>query len=169
MIAEWIFWFCAFLVLVGGALVVWNPITEDPVVRALMFGISMVGVAGLFTLLGCEFLGFAHLFVYVGALVVIMVFMLMFGTRDEERKFRFSVPLRVWVGFLAGGIIVVCLVWLMKVLFRCVEDHCEATKISPAEIVLVLLDRHFVILPLVGVMGLLGVAGVLLYAGSDDE
>ncbi len=51
---------------------------------ALSFAITFVGVAAFFFLLGAEFVGLVQVFVYVGAVAVLIVFTILLTRRDVE-------------------------------------------------------------------------------------
>ena len=76
-------WLIAFgalaaLVLVGACWVVTLP---NLFRAALSLGLVLLGVAGLFVLLEAEFLGFAQILVYVGAILTLVVFAIMLTAR----------------------------------------------------------------------------------------
>lgn len=52
---------------------------------ALMFAVALVGVAAFFFLLGAEFLGLVLVFVYVGAVAVLIVFTILLTRRDPDK------------------------------------------------------------------------------------
>jgi NADH-quinone oxidoreductase subunit J len=49
---------------------------------ALSFAVALVGVAALFFLLGAEFVGLVLIFVYIGAVAVLIVFTILLTRRD---------------------------------------------------------------------------------------
>ena len=51
---------------------------------ALSFAVTFVGVAAFFFLLGAEFIGLVQVFVYVGAVAVLIVFTILLTRRDED-------------------------------------------------------------------------------------
>ena len=53
---------------------------------ALSFAAMFVAVAALFFLLGAEFVGLVQIFVYVGAVAVLIVFTILLTKRDEEKE-----------------------------------------------------------------------------------
>lgn len=50
---------------------------------ALSLGLTLVGVAGLFLILGAEFLAFVQILVYVGAILTLIVFAIMLTSRPQ--------------------------------------------------------------------------------------
>ena len=59
---------------------------------ALSFALTLVGLAAFFFLLGAEFVGLVQVFVYIGAVAVLIVFTILLTRRDGERNrgFRWS-------------------------------------------------------------------------------
>ncbi len=66
----------------------------------LSFAVTLVGVAALFFLLGAEFVGLVLVFVYVGAVAVLIVFTILLTRRDlgKDRGANF------WGAVLAVGL-----------------------------------------------------------------
>ncbi len=63
---------------------------------AMSLLLSMVSLAGIFVLLGAEFLGVVQIIVYAGAIMVLLLFMLMLSNLDED-EFGPSPSLqRIW-------------------------------------------------------------------------
>ena len=52
----------------------------------LGLGLALVGVAGMFVLVGSPFLGVIQVLVYVGGILTLMIFAVMFVAGDEEEE-----------------------------------------------------------------------------------
>ncbi|MBA3964144.1 MAG: NADH-quinone oxidoreductase subunit J [Chthoniobacterales bacterium] len=57
---------------------------------ALSFALSFVGVAAFYFLLGAEFVGLVQIFVYVGAVAVLIVFTILLTRRDTDKDRGFN-------------------------------------------------------------------------------
>jgi NADH-quinone oxidoreductase subunit J len=59
---------------------------------ALSFAVALVGLAGFFFLLGAEFVGLALVFIYIGAVAVLIVFTILLTRRDvgTDRGFNLA-------------------------------------------------------------------------------
>jgi NADH-quinone oxidoreductase subunit J len=59
---------------------------------ALSFAVTFVGVAAFFFLLGAEFVGLVQIFVYIGAVAVLIVFTILLTRRDvgKDRGFNWG-------------------------------------------------------------------------------
>ncbi len=78
------------LLAVASALVVVLPLFKNAVVCALALALNLVAVAGLFFLLGAQFIGFLQVIVYAGAIMVLILFVLMLLNVHDERHFGAS-------------------------------------------------------------------------------
>src|SRR3954470_24856619 len=67
---------------------------------ALCFAMCLLGIAGVFLWLGAQFIGFAQVLVYVGAISIVVVFAILLtrGAGNEEGQ-------RVYGSVLVGGVI----------------------------------------------------------------
>src|SRR5947209_3609613 len=59
---------------------------------ALCFALMFLGISALFFLLGAEFVGLVQVFVYIGAVAVLIVFTILLTRHDQEalRGFHWS-------------------------------------------------------------------------------
>src|SRR5438552_18867431 len=76
---------------------------------ALSFAVTFVGIAAFFFLLGAEFVGLVQVFVYIGAVAVLIVFTILLTRRDVEKDRGFN-----WSGVVVavavfGGLILAIL------------------------------------------------------------
>jgi NADH-quinone oxidoreductase subunit J len=73
---------------------------------ALSFAAMFVGIAGFFFLLGAEFVGLVQVFVYVGAVAVLIVFTILLTRRDTEKDRGFN-----WGGVIVAIAVFAGLLW----------------------------------------------------------
>src|SRR5213079_2912938 len=73
---------------------------------ALCLVIAFVGVAAFYFLLGAEFVGLVQVFIYVGAVAVLIVFTILLTRRDAVTSERFN-----WGGIVAALAIFGGLIW----------------------------------------------------------
>ena len=73
---------------------------------ALCLVVAFVGLAAFFFLLGAEFVGLVQIFVYVGAVAVLIVFTILLTRREDEDVVGFS-----WGGVLVAIIVFAGLLW----------------------------------------------------------
>jgi NADH-quinone oxidoreductase subunit J len=72
----------------------------------LSFAVALVGVAALFFLLGAEFVGLVLIFVYIGAVAVLIVFTILLTRRDVEKDRGIN-----WLGVLLAVAVFSGLTW----------------------------------------------------------
>jgi len=73
---------------------------------ALSFAVAFIGVAAFFFLLGAEFVGLVQVFVYVGAVAVLIVFTILLTRRDAATPDKFN-----WGGVVVAVAVFGGLVW----------------------------------------------------------
>ncbi|MBI4662805.1 MAG: NADH-quinone oxidoreductase subunit J [Verrucomicrobia bacterium] len=96
-----LFYCFAALTILCGFMVVANPWSRNPVTSAMFLVLTIVSLAGLFTLLHAFFLAAVQVLVYAGAVMVLFLFVIMLLDLKEEarRKIR-------GFGMISGGIAV---------------------------------------------------------------
>ena len=101
VIQALVFYLFAFVAIVAGALVV---SVRNPVHSVLFLILTFFNAAGLFILMGAEFLAMILVVVYVGAVAVLFLFVVMmldFNVADFKRGLRRYLP----IGGLIGGVL----------------------------------------------------------------
>jgi NADH-quinone oxidoreductase subunit J len=73
---------------------------------ALSFAVAFVGVAAFFFLLGAEFVGLVLVFVYIGAVAVLVVFTILLTRRDVKKSEHFN-----WAGVVIAIAVFGGLLW----------------------------------------------------------
>jgi NADH-quinone oxidoreductase subunit J len=73
---------------------------------ALSFAVAFIGVAAFFFLLGAEFVGLVQVFVYIGAVAVLIVFTILLTRRDSATPDKFN-----WGGVFVAVAVFGGLVW----------------------------------------------------------
>ena len=73
---------------------------------ALSFALTLVGLAAFFFLLGAEFVGLVQIFVYIGAVAVLIVFTILLTRRDVEKDHGFN-----WSGVVVAVAVFAGLTW----------------------------------------------------------
>lgn len=104
-----LFYGLAILAAGGGLAVVLSP---NIVRMAIWLIVSLVGVAGLFFLLGAEFLGATQLLIYVGGTVVLLIFGVMLTATGPLRSL-ITPGLELVQGCLAAGVLLMVLTWTL--------------------------------------------------------
>jgi NADH-quinone oxidoreductase subunit J len=131
---------------------------------ALSFAVAFVGVAAFYVWLGAEFVGLIQVFVYIGAVAVLVVFTILL-TRREGEKFRgFN-----WNGVVVAMVVFASLVWSIFKTPGLSISPPQAEPLTVKRIGDVLMSDY--VWPLMGVGVLLTVAllGALILAMDDKR
>lgn len=81
-------------------------IAENPVHSAVALLISFLNVAGIFVMLGAEFLAILQVIVYTGAVLVLILFVVMLVDPDRLPSFYVGRPLQRYVSALIGLVLI---------------------------------------------------------------
>jgi NADH-quinone oxidoreductase subunit J len=73
---------------------------------ALCLVVAFIGLAAFYFLLGAEFVGLVQVFVYVGAVAVLIVFTILLTRREDEESSGFN-----WAGVVVALAVFAGLVW----------------------------------------------------------
>jgi NADH-quinone oxidoreductase subunit J len=87
----------------------------------LSFALAVLGIAASFFLVGAEFVGLALIFIYIGAVAVLIVFTILLTRRDAQRDRGFN-----WSGVLIAAAVFAGLTWSIL--------NTESTAIVPPHI-----------------------------------
>ncbi|WP_397543926.1 NADH-quinone oxidoreductase subunit J [Roseovarius salis] len=163
-IAAFSFYLFAISCLAGGLFTV---ISRNPVHSVLWLILSFISAAGLFVLLGAEFLAMLLLIVYVGAVAVLFLFVVMMLDVDfAELKAEMAryMPLALLIG--------VILLMQFGIAFGNwqLAEGAEAARAAPkpegventASLGLILYDKYFLLFQLSGLILLVAMIGAIV-------
>lgn len=86
-LTDLLFYAFAGMALIFGFLCVANPLSRNPVTSAMFLVLTIVSLAGLYTLLHAFFLAAVQILVYAGAVMVLFLFVIMLlDLKEEERR-----------------------------------------------------------------------------------
>lgn len=88
------------LLTAGGVVVASNPVHS-----AIFLVLCFFNVAGLFVMMGAEFLAVVQVIVYTGAILVLMLFVLMLVDPDDLPEFHTARPVQRVVGLILGAVL----------------------------------------------------------------
>ncbi len=106
---EAIFFYVFSAVLIGSA--AWVISSRNPVHSVLALILAFFNAAGLFVMLGAEFLAMIMVIVYVGAVAVLFLFVVMMLDIDFV-KLKAGLVKNAFVGFIVGGVLLAEFVWM---------------------------------------------------------
>ena len=120
------FYLFAALLVLSGAMVI---VAKNPVHAVLFLILAFFNAAGLFVLLGAEFLAMLLVIVYVGAVAVLFLFVVMMLDVDFA-ELRAGYIKNAPLGLIIGGIVLAELVMILG--FRLVQPTVLAKAAAPA-------------------------------------
>lgn len=139
MIAKLVFAFLAVLVLVPAGLAV---TVKNIFHSALWLVLSLTGVAGLFALLGADFLFVAQILVYTGGITVLLLFVVLLSGSPKDWIVRQVNGQWAW-GLALSAIFV----GLLATLFKQIPEPAEFTPAAPTSAPLGLMLVRDMLLP----------------------
>ncbi len=126
------FGFCAYLILGGAAVCIW----ERSIVRsAFSLMATFLGVAGLFVLLGSDFLAMAQILIYVGGILALLLFGVMLSPPDNEERSlarvgAATVLVGAGVAFVAAQVAGGVAGWVMADTLPAEDSHARAIGLA---------------------------------------
>jgi NADH-quinone oxidoreductase subunit J len=78
---------------------------RNPVHSAIFLVLCFVNIAGIFVMLGAEFLAVIQIIVYTGAILVLVLFVVMLVDPEDLPSFHTSAPLQRYLSFLLGAVL----------------------------------------------------------------
>jgi NADH-quinone oxidoreductase subunit J len=136
---------------------------------ALAVAIAFAGLGTLYLNLGAQFLGLAQLLVYVGAIAVLIVFVILLtrgGDGEAPPLSRAALPL---TGLLAAGCLFAVLAWAV---FHSFAIHSAGPPAAPAtvrELGTILMDGYVLPLEVIGLMLTAALIGAVIIAMKEKQ
>jgi len=157
-----VFMVFAALTLGAAAVVV---LSRNTLHSALSLGLSLVGVAGLYASMGADFLFGAQLLIYVGAIALLLLFVVMLSGRASDLRLK-----QVNELWLAALIVCAFILWGLG---RCVTGYRGVVPAGPAKPSTADLGRLFtgqlaVPFELVTVLLLAAMIGAVIFTRPDE-
>lgn len=161
-VAVLTYWALAAVAAAGAAVVVF---TRDVMRLVLGLGAFLLAVAGFYVYFGLGFLGAAQLFVYVGGVLVLVLFALMVITRDEAGRLDLGRRFDISALTIAVGLFVL----LVASLRDLVPASVPAASTSVAALGATLLGPQLAAFELLGVLLLAALVAVVAIAGGGER
>jgi NADH-quinone oxidoreductase subunit J len=135
---------------------------------ALAVAIAFAGLGTLYLNLGAQFLGLAQLLVYVGAIAVLIVFVILLtrsGDSDSTPLSRIALPL---TGLLVATGLFAVLAWAVFHSFAVRPAGMSATPATVRELGAVLMDGYVLPLEVIGLMLTAALIGAVIIAMKEN-
>src|SRR5579859_5222778 len=136
---------------------------------ALAVAIAFAGLGTLYINLGAQFLGLAQLLVYVGAIAVLIVFVILLtrgGESDRAALPRVALPL---TGLAVAGCLFAVLAWAVFHSFAVHTAETPATAVTVRELGADLMDGYVLPLEVIGLMLTAALVGAVILAMKEKR
>lgn len=104
---------------------VWLALTKNIIHAAFLFFMVLFGTAGLFVFAGAEFLAVSQIIIYVGGILIVLLFGVMLTHKLREAKPETRI-INVFPGLLVSGLVLAGLVF-MVIRFDSISTGSERT------------------------------------------
>jgi len=131
---------------------------------ALSFAVTFVGIAAFFFLLGAEFVGLVQVFVYIGAVAVLIVFTILLTRRDVEKDRGFT-----WTGVVVAVAVFGGLIWAILETQSLPMAAPEIPALTVKRIGEVLMSRYVWPLQCVGLLLTAALIGALILVMEEKR
>ena len=159
-----IFYILAFFVVISAAVVAFS---KNIVRSAFAMMVTFLGIAGLFVLLSADFLAVTQLLIYVGGILVLILFSVMLSSRIKEIKIS-----NLSVGYFSGGVIITLLVLLLVYIgVKTPWQKLDAVGFEPSTSAIgnSLLSNYLLPFEMISVLLLVGLIGAVVIARRKED
>ncbi|HSK48833.1 MAG TPA: NADH-quinone oxidoreductase subunit J [Coriobacteriia bacterium] len=129
---------------------------------------TLFAIAALFLVIGSEFLAAMQLFVYGGAITVLVLFVLMLtqqGSKEQADSARPTKPTVRWMGVAASVALFVSVVFTLG---RTTWPEAATTSLTTASLATVLFSRYVLPFEVAGLILTVALIGAIVLAREDD-
>lgn len=129
--------------------------------------VTFLGVAGLFTLLSADFIAVTQLLVYVGGILVLLLFAVMLSSRIKEIKIS-----NLSVGVFSGGSVIALLILLLVYIsIKTPWKELDTVNFAPTTSAIGnnLLTKYLLPFEVLSVLLLVGLIGAVVVARKEKD
>ncbi len=134
----------------------------------LSLALAFIGIGGLYLLLGAEFVGFAQLLIYVGAVAILIMFVILL-TRPVAEEPAARKILSLLPGLTISAAIFVVLVIAITGSASLGGEAAPAFDVSVESIGVALVSSHVLPLQITGVLLTAALIGGVIFALKEDH
>ncbi|WP_111626444.1 NADH-quinone oxidoreductase subunit J family protein [Larkinella arboricola] len=159
----------------GSALMV--LLTKNVLYAAFFLLLTLLGVAGLFVLAGADFLAVSQIMIYVGGVLVLIIFGVMLTNKNQTKPTEYTQPNHIltqhrswlWALLVAGGIFSVLYTALVRGNFVLLHQG-DVTYRSTVDIIgRQLMTEYLIPFEIAGVLLLVALIGATTIASSSRK
>jgi NADH-quinone oxidoreductase subunit J len=161
-----IFWSLAVMTVVPAVLIM---VVRDVIRCSMLLLATLSGVAGLFVLLGADFVGFVQILVYVGGILILLMFGVMLTNRDPVLLRRVRERGLLFEGLIAGAAMLIPLVYLITEIGWKVQGNLPEPEYTSRKIGLLLMTDFILPFEVISVLLLAALIGAAYIARMGRE
>ncbi len=135
---------------------------------ALAMAIAFAGVAALFLQLGAEFVGFAQILIYIGAIAILIVFAILL-TRSGESPDKSVLTSGWWAGIAVTAMVFTILGWAVLSSSAVPKELPAAPAASVKNVGDLLMTKYVLPLEIVALVLTAAMIGAVLIALKEDN
>ena len=139
----------------------WVALSSNIVHAAFSLLVTLFGVAGLYVLLGADFIGIVQVIVYIGGILILIIFGVMMTQRGKLLPLSVQLPGRLFGGLLSV-IILVALILAAKRSLWPVATSLANPEPTSAAIGGLLLGKYLIAFEVASVLLLVALVGAVL-------
>jgi NADH-quinone oxidoreductase subunit J len=139
----------------------WVALSSNIVHAAFSLLVTLFGVAGLYVLLGADFIGVVQVIVYIGGILVLIIFGVMMTQKGKLLPLSVQLPGK-FIGALLSGIILVALIMVATRSLWPIEVSPPPPEPTSAAIGNLLLGKYLIPFEVVSVLLLGALVGAVL-------
>jgi NADH-quinone oxidoreductase subunit J len=136
---------------------------------ALAVAIAFAGLGALYLNLGAQFLGLAQLLVYVGAIAVLIVFVILLTRGEDSASLPLSRAAFPLTGLVVAGCLFAVLAWAVFHSFAVRPAGTPAAPATVRELGGVLMDGYVLPLEVIGLMLTAALIGAVIIAMKENR
>ena len=169
MTLPFILFFVLALTAIGGALLL--ILAREPIHSALSLILVMMSLAGLYLMLGAEFVAAVQIIVYAGAIMVLFVFVIMLLNAGVEERTEYS-KIAKYVGIPLGLLLLLDLAHGMahSLMGRAPANGAGSANVmvSTRDLSVQLFQKYLFPFEATSILILIAILGALVLAKSDE-
>jgi NADH:ubiquinone oxidoreductase subunit 6 (subunit J) len=139
----------------------WVALSSNIVHAAFSLLVTLFGVAGLYVLLGADFIGIVQVIVYIGGILVLIIFGVMMTQRAKLLPLSVQLPGRLFGGLLSVIILVALILVAKRSLWSAAASLANPEPTSAA-IGGLLLGKYLVAFEVASILLLVALVGAVL-------
>ncbi len=168
-LSTFVFYFFAGITLVSALFILF---TRNILYAAFALMLTFLGVAGIFVFAGAEFIAITQILVYVGGILVLIVFGVMLTNRLQGQKVLTPVYRKLMGLIVGGGLFLILFKAIVEANFGAITWVSGNTQTEPTSLKklgLTLMTDYVLAFEVIGILLLIALIGAIHMAGGKRK